>query len=97
MSEEKELIANTFKRFADEVVAPLAESIHREDLDIPEQIIGPAAEMGCFGTCIPERFGGLQPDDSNKTAVTNSPSSPAADGSNFAKETHNYNTTNSHL
>lgn len=63
LSEEKELIANTFKRFADEVVAPLAESIHREDLDIPEQIIGPAAEMGCFGTCIPERFGGLQPDD----------------------------------
>ncbi len=63
LSEEKELIANTFKRFADEVVAPLAESIHRDDLDIPEQIIGQAAEMGCFGTCIPERFGGLQPDD----------------------------------
>lgn len=63
LSEEKELIANTFKRFADEVVAPLAESIHREDLDIPDEIIGPAAEMGCFGTCIPERFGGLQPDD----------------------------------
>ena len=63
LSEEHELVRNTFRRFADEVVAPLAEEIHRQDKDIPEEIIGPAAELGCFGTCIPERFGGLQPDD----------------------------------
>lgn len=60
---EKEMVRATFERFADEVVAPLAEAIHRQDLDIPEAIIRPAAELGCFGTCIPERFGGLQPDD----------------------------------
>ncbi|MDC0414589.1 acyl-CoA dehydrogenase, partial [Gammaproteobacteria bacterium] len=29
---------------------------------IPDSILRPAAELGCFGTCIPERFGGLQPD-----------------------------------
>ena len=63
LTEEKALIADTFKRFADEVVAPLAGVIHREDRDIPDEIIQSAARMGCFGTCIPERFGGLQPDE----------------------------------
>ncbi|MEX2468515.1 MAG: acyl-CoA dehydrogenase family protein, partial [Pseudohongiellaceae bacterium] len=37
--------------------------IHRQDSDIPEDLIRQAAELGCFGTSIPERFGGLQPDD----------------------------------
>lgn len=63
LNEEKELVRETFYRFANDVVAPLAEEIHRNDQDIPEEIIKPAAELGCFGTCIPERFGGLQPDD----------------------------------
>ncbi len=63
LNEENELVRETFFRFANDVVAPLAEGIHREDKDIPEEIIKPAAELGCFGTCIPERFGGLQPDD----------------------------------
>ena len=63
LSEEKELVRETFYRFANDLVAPLAEEIHREDKDIPEEIIKPAAELGCFGICIPERFGGLQPDE----------------------------------
>lgn len=63
LDEEKNLIRDTFYRFANDVVAPLAEEIHRDDTDIPEEIIRSAAELGCFGTCIPERFGGLQPND----------------------------------
>ena len=63
LDDEKELVRDTFYRFTDEIVAPLAEKIHREDLDIPEQIIEAASELGCFGTCIPEKFGGLQPDN----------------------------------
>ena len=63
LSEEKELVRETFYRFANEVVMPLAEQIHRYDEDIPDSILQGAAELGCFGTCIPERFGGLQPDD----------------------------------
>ncbi|MCH8263878.1 MAG: acyl-CoA dehydrogenase [Proteobacteria bacterium] len=63
LDEEKELVRETFFRFANDVVMPLAEGIHREDQDIPESILKPAADLGCFGTCIPERFGGLQPDD----------------------------------
>ncbi len=63
LTEEKELVRETFYRFANDVVAPLAEEIHRQDLDIPDEILKPAAELGCFGTCIPEEYGGLQPND----------------------------------
>ncbi|MFZ2208324.1 MAG: acyl-CoA dehydrogenase family protein [Porticoccaceae bacterium] len=59
---EKEIIRDTFRRFATAVVMPLAEGIHREDLDVPEAILQPLREMGCFGISIPERFQGLQPD-----------------------------------
>ncbi len=63
LDEEKEMVREAFSRFGDDVVAPLAEEIHRKDLDIPDSILKPAAELGCFGTSIPERFGGLMPDD----------------------------------
>lgn len=63
LNEDKELVRETFYRFANDVVSPLAEEIHRNDQDIPDEIITPAAELGCFGTCIPEQYGGLQPDD----------------------------------
>jgi (2S)-methylsuccinyl-CoA dehydrogenase len=63
LDQEKELVRETFFRFTNDVVIPLAEEIHREDKDIPDAILQPAAKLGCFGTCIPARFGGLQPDD----------------------------------
>ncbi|MFT5483091.1 MAG: (2S)-methylsuccinyl-CoA dehydrogenase, partial [Halieaceae bacterium] len=63
LGEEKDLIRDTFCRFADEVVMPRAEHIHRFDTDIPDEIIDGAADLGCFGTCIPEQFGGLMPDE----------------------------------
>lgn len=63
LNAEQALMRSTFERFTKDIVAPRAEQIHRQDLDIPEEIIASAAELGCFGTCIPERFGGLQPDD----------------------------------
>ena len=63
LGEEKEMVRESFSRFSTDIVMPLAERIHREDLDIPEEILKPAAELGCFGSSIPERFGGLMPDD----------------------------------
>ncbi|RBW51275.1 acyl-CoA dehydrogenase family protein [Marinobacter sp. F3R11] len=63
LSEDKEMVRDMFARFGADVVAPLAEEIHRKDLDIPDDILSRAAELGCFGISIPERFGGLQPDD----------------------------------
>ncbi len=62
LGSEIDLVRQTFARFADTIVAPLAESIHRDDTDIPASLIEAAAELGCFGTCIPQRFGGLQDD-----------------------------------
>lgn len=63
LDEDKEIIAASFARFSDEVVAPLAERIHRDDLTVPEEILGPLRDMGCFGLSIPERYGGTSPDD----------------------------------
>lgn len=62
LAEEIEIVRDSFRRFAEAAVLPEAEAIHRQNLDIPERIIKAAAELGCFGACIPERFGGMQPD-----------------------------------
>jgi (2S)-methylsuccinyl-CoA dehydrogenase len=63
LDHDKEMMRESFVQFGSKVVAPLAQAIHRDDLDIPEEIIGGAAELGLFGVSIPQRFGGLQPDD----------------------------------
>ncbi len=63
LDQEHQFMAETFARFALDVVDPLAEHIHRNDADIPDEIIDPLREMGVFGLSIPEQFGGLQPDD----------------------------------
>jgi (2S)-methylsuccinyl-CoA dehydrogenase len=45
LGEEKDMIRDSFARFAEEVVMPQAEHIHRFDTDIPDEIISGAAEM----------------------------------------------------
>ncbi len=54
-----ELVQDTFRRFAEEQVAPVAEHIHRSNDDIPEDLISGLAEMGLFGLSIPEEYGGF--------------------------------------
>ena len=61
--QEKSLMRDAFKSFADETVKPLAEQIHRENLLIPEEILEPLRQMGVFGLSVPAGFGGLTPDD----------------------------------
>lgn len=63
ITEEQKLMRDTFRRLADEVVAPRAEHIHRHDLDIPDDILQPLLEMGIFGLSIPQRFGGWCSDE----------------------------------
>jgi (2S)-methylsuccinyl-CoA dehydrogenase len=53
------LVRETFRRFADDKLAPVAERIHREDADIPEEIIAQLAELGAFGLSIPEKYDGF--------------------------------------
>ena len=59
LDDEFELVQDSFRRFADEQVAPHAEHIHRSNTDIPEPLIGGLAEMGLFGLSIPEAYGGF--------------------------------------
>ena len=56
---EFELVQDTFRRFAEDEIRPLAEEIHRRNLDIPERIIGGLAELGTFGVSVPEEYGGF--------------------------------------
>jgi (2S)-methylsuccinyl-CoA dehydrogenase len=67
LDENHTLMRDTFRRFADEVVVPLAEEVHRHDLDIPDEILEPLKEMGMFGLSIPEAYGGLQEDGREDT------------------------------
>jgi len=60
---ELEMIQDQFRRFAAELVAPMAEEIHRKDLTVPEDLLQPLREMGVFGLSIPEQYGGSAPDD----------------------------------
>ncbi len=48
----------TFARFSDSVIAPLAEETHRKDKLIPDHVLRQLAELGVFGISIPERYGG---------------------------------------
>ncbi|XOV88505.1 MAG: acyl-CoA dehydrogenase family protein [Pseudomonadota bacterium] len=63
LDEEKSMMARTFRQFADNVVSPLAERIHRQDQTIPDEILDGLRELGCFGLSVPTRYGGLLPDD----------------------------------
>lgn len=59
LSEELEMVRQTFRRFAEDRVKPIAEHVHRNDADIPDDIISGLAELGCFALSIPEEFGGF--------------------------------------
>jgi (2S)-methylsuccinyl-CoA dehydrogenase len=67
LEERYTMMRDTFHKFADEVVKPLAEDVHRHDLIIPDAILNPLKEMGVFGLSIPESYGGLQEDDKEDT------------------------------
>jgi (2S)-methylsuccinyl-CoA dehydrogenase len=72
LDEERRLLRESFRDFAERRVQPLAERFHREDLLIPDELIRQAAELGCFGLSIPEAYGGVQsrPDALGMVLVT---------------------------
>jgi (2S)-methylsuccinyl-CoA dehydrogenase len=53
------LVQDTFRRFAEDQVRPVAEQVHRHNEDIPESIIEGLAEIGTFGVSVPEKYGGF--------------------------------------
>ncbi len=74
LDEQHEMFRQTFRRFAEDKVMPIAEKVHRHDLLIPDEIIQGLTELGCFGLSIPQQFGGFQddaqPDNTGMVVVT---------------------------
>ena len=69
LAESLAMARDSFRRVAAEVVAPQAEAIHRHDLTVPETLLQPLREMGVFGLSIPERYGGIGPDERDDTLM----------------------------
>jgi (2S)-methylsuccinyl-CoA dehydrogenase len=69
LDEESMLAREAFRRFAADVVAPLAEKIHRENLTVSETLLKPLREMGVFGLAIPEEYGGNAPEGHHNTPM----------------------------
>ena len=69
LDEPHALAQDAFRRFAQDVVAPHAEAIHRQDLTVPESLLQPMREMGVFGLAIAEQYGGSGPNDRDDTLL----------------------------
>jgi (2S)-methylsuccinyl-CoA dehydrogenase len=55
---DMEMVQDTFRAFAEKEIAPRAEHVHRQNGDVPEDVISGLAEMGVFGLSIPAEYGG---------------------------------------
>jgi (2S)-methylsuccinyl-CoA dehydrogenase len=58
LPEDFQLAAETFHRFAEDKIRPVAEHVHRTNADIPDEVIDGLAEIGGFGLSVPEEYGG---------------------------------------
>jgi (2S)-methylsuccinyl-CoA dehydrogenase len=58
LDDDMEMVQDTFRSFAANVVAPHAEHVHRTNGDVPEEIITGLAEIGAFGLSVPAEYGG---------------------------------------
>jgi (2S)-methylsuccinyl-CoA dehydrogenase len=52
-------IRDQFRRFTDAEIVPFAHRWHLDNALIPDATIAAMADLGTFGVCIPEEFGGL--------------------------------------
>ena len=59
LSDDFDLVRETFRRFAEEKIKPVAEHVHRTNADIPDDVIAGLAEIGGFGLSVPEEYGGF--------------------------------------
>ena len=58
LSDDMDMVADTFGAFARNVISPHAEHVHRTNGDVPEQIVTGMAELGAFGLSVPAEYGG---------------------------------------
>mgnify|MGYP005813093263 CR=1 FL=1 len=59
LDDEMEMVADTFRSFAENVIGPHAEHVHRTNGDVPEEIVTGLAELGAFGLSVPAEYGGF--------------------------------------
>jgi (2S)-methylsuccinyl-CoA dehydrogenase len=59
LPEEFDLVRETFHRFAQDRIRPVAEHVHRTNADVPEDVIAGLVELGGFGLSVPEAYGGF--------------------------------------
>lgn len=57
--EQLDAIRDQFRRFTDAKILPNAHRWHLANDLIPDDIVAAMADLGTFGVCIPEQFGGL--------------------------------------
>ncbi len=65
LSDDFELVADTFRRFAEDKIRPVAEHVHRTNADVPEAVISGLAELGGFGLSVPEEYDGYATGDAS--------------------------------
>ena len=58
LDDQFDLVRETFHRFAEDKIRPVAEHVHRTNADVPEDVIAGLAELGAFGLSVPEEYGG---------------------------------------
>ena len=59
LDDDMEMVQDTFRAFAANVVTPHAEHVHRTNGDVPEDVIAGLAELGAFGLSVPAEYGGF--------------------------------------
>jgi (2S)-methylsuccinyl-CoA dehydrogenase len=59
LDDDYEMVQDTFRRFAEDRIRPVAEEVHRHNLDVPADIISGLVDMGGFGLSVPEAYGGF--------------------------------------
>lgn len=59
LDDDFSLVAETFRRFSDDRLMPVAGEIHRTNADVPEDVITDLSALGVFGLSVPSAYGGF--------------------------------------
>jgi alkylation response protein AidB-like acyl-CoA dehydrogenase len=61
LTDEQRLLRDTIRKFTDEQIRPVARELEAEG-SYPEAIVDGMRELGLFGLCVPEEYGGMAAD-----------------------------------
>ena len=73
LPDDMEMVADAFRSFADKVIKPQAEHVHRHNADVPEEIVTGLAEMGAFGLVCPRSTAATARAATTSTSAWSSP------------------------